>query len=661
MIGASYADRNSKEQDMINRSSYTAWEAIQFSTFKKTINKWRAKTLKIPRIHGHMMTSSIIDARIPFSAMWSPSFVPKPDDWPEQCRVVGTFDFQERVKKVDEEAQAQPHQPSFDPIKAGFSDVVKWFEQGPKPVFIGFGSMVINEPEKLEHIIKAAAKKVGCRIIVQSGWTNLDVSDCVNAEDLDMDLDFKGPLCQNVGRCPHDWLLPLCCAVVHHGGAGTTAAGLKHGLPTFVCPFFADQYMWSEMVARASVGPKPCPVNDLTADILADRLKELTSETIKKNAEELSGKMLAENGIEGGLQHFTDCLPVDNMFCDVNMLLGKVERARYRVVHSKVKVSVEVAAAMDILQHSRSSIRYFFRNRQIRVQPLTVFDYDVAGNILNCGYGCLYGLVGFFFNIVDAALTVLTVPDKWSYRYGLLGCLFGVIWFPFKMIFKAMYAVLYLVDAILVGCYNQFAKENVSWLINPFEKDEAVSYLLPHIKNKLEVITKDGISQERVSLILNSYEFIMMARTAFNKSKPVRSIDLRCDVVQVENLVLSMQDMRCFKTTIEMENAIGSLRRTWDGYNQVTFTQFCYALHPVVGKRLLAEDRPRNRESVRKFHSTEDIIMASYSDLERIVGGDIESNQEPLLSSSNDRVFSRDSVRNDTVASAFMKTKSERF
>ena len=55
----------------------------------------------------------------------------------------------------------------------------------------------------------------------------------------------------SIGPCPHDWLLPQTCAVIHHGGAGTTAAGLRYGLPTLVCPFFGDQPFWGAMVEKA--------------------------------------------------------------------------------------------------------------------------------------------------------------------------------------------------------------------------------------------------------------------------------------------------------------------------------------------------------------------------------------------------------------------------
>lgn len=591
---------------MLNRTSYTGWELIQFQTFKSVINKWRSQVLHTPRIQGHLMTQTIPDARIPFSAMWSPSFVPKPEDWPEQCRVVGTFNFKERTKADDEEGQGAS-KPAFDPIEAGFQDLVDWFNNGgPKPVFIGFGSMVIQEPEKLESAIKEAAVRVGCRIVVQSGWTKLDVSDCANAEDLtDKNLDFEGPLCHNVGRCPHDWLLPLCCSVIHHGGAGTTAAGLKHGLPTFVCPFFADQYMWSEMVARASVGPRPCPVKDLTVDILTERLKDLTSAELKANAVALSEKMNAENGIEGGVAHFVESLPIDNMFCDVKMLLGEVKRAHYRVVGPKLKVSVEVATVTQLTELSEDRFARAFGTRRARLEPLAVFDYDVAGLITSLPHGCVHGCMGVFTNLLRALTSIFRSPDKWSRRQGCCGCIFGTLSVPFLVIYYILYSCLYLLDAILVGAYNQCSKYPREYLINPMAAKKSYVHTTSHLEKLLEKTKNDGLSVERFSILLTSYEATKTARDVFNKSKPEYSPILRCDEVLVSNLLLQFDEMTT-KSHLFMNNDEKDLAKQHIldcELDKITFSRLCHILHLSVGKRILKVRRKRNRESVQSVHN----------------------------------------------------------
>lgn len=124
--------------------------------------------------------------------------------------------------------------------------------------------------------IYKAAKQSGARVLLQSGWSELGIKG----------EDPRDHGCFIMGRAPHDWLMQRCSGVVHHGGAGTTAAGLRCGLPTFICPFFGDQHFWGEMVGRAHLGPKPCPVHDLTASkgakVRPPRSSSGTSDVIPK-------------------------------------------------------------------------------------------------------------------------------------------------------------------------------------------------------------------------------------------------------------------------------------------------------------------------------------------------------------------------------------------
>ena len=110
-----------------NLQSYSAFELMMWSSFSREINKWRISKLRLPYIYGlaQASTNLVTAAKLPFSAMWSASFVPKPEDWPEQCEVVGTF-FVEQKSNFD----SKP-----------FEDLTIWLDNGPKPVFIGFGSM----------------------------------------------------------------------------------------------------------------------------------------------------------------------------------------------------------------------------------------------------------------------------------------------------------------------------------------------------------------------------------------------------------------------------------------------------------------------------------------------------------------------------------------
>jgi UDP:flavonoid glycosyltransferase YjiC (YdhE family) len=179
-----------------NFASYQMFETVMAAALGPFINSWRTHTLLLPKVTRNMMFANpIVSCAIPFSAMWSPSFVPKPDDWPDQCRVVGTFT----------EYNVKTEAPTVDTEQ--FAELIEWIGQGAPPVFIGFGSMVIKDTAALAKMIKDAAKETNTRILVQSSWSKIDVS----AEEEDT------AYCCNVGPVSHDWLLPQCCAVIHHG------------------------------------------------------------------------------------------------------------------------------------------------------------------------------------------------------------------------------------------------------------------------------------------------------------------------------------------------------------------------------------------------------------------------------------------------------------
>ena len=125
--------------------------------------------------------------QVPFTYMWSPTFVPKPADWPSWCVVAGTYSLKQGGK-------------SFDASK--FEALSAWLRSGPPPIFVGFGSMVIKQPEELASMIVEAARRAQRRVLVQSGWSKIDVSETTSNGD-----DGQ-PLCFNVGPAPHDWLLP---------------------------------------------------------------------------------------------------------------------------------------------------------------------------------------------------------------------------------------------------------------------------------------------------------------------------------------------------------------------------------------------------------------------------------------------------------------------
>jgi UDP-glucoronosyl and UDP-glucosyl transferase len=444
-------------------------------------------------------------AKLPFSAMWSPAFVPKPNDWPEQCEVVGTF-------VVDQKT-------SFD--VSPFADLEAWLEKGDKPIFIGFGSMMIKYPFELAENIKAAAHMAKVRVVVQSGWTKLDVED-------------GSGLLHNVGPCPHDWLLPKCCAVVHHGGAGTVAAGLRYGLPTMVCPFFADQFMWGYFVELAGVGPKAFPVNVLTAEKLAKALEDLSSPTLQRAAIKLSKEMAKEDGIQGGHVHFMDCLPRENMLCDVSLLLGETVPARYELIgtglrNHGIKVSAEVAALLEAdnklnwktvwkwcpTSKDRLTDRYIYA---AGIRRHAVTSYNLSGHITHFHHGCFAAFSGLIFGALAAVMEIFMKADQYARSQGAFGCLFGLAISGFYVLIGAFIAVVIFLDRLAVGIANGLLGYNYDFLIDPSWK--AKVHDTPVIEAEKETFLTNGIPKARRSELHEAMNMVVKARIVFQSCKP---------------------------------------------------------------------------------------------------------------------------------------------
>ncbi|MFE0171208.1 glycosyltransferase [Streptomyces sp. NPDC059002] len=195
---------------------------------------------------------------------FSPAVVPRPADWREGLDVVGNW--------WPHHDRAQPLPPELD----------AFLRAGPPPVFIGFGSMAAGEGERLSELAVAALRGAGLRGVLQSGRAGLAAS---------------GDDVLTVGEVPHALLFPWVEAVVHHAGAGTTAAALRAGVPAVPVPVMADQPFWAARVAALGAATDPIPFKDLTAPRLADALGRAVREAAHAGAaSDLAARMAAEDG-----------------------------------------------------------------------------------------------------------------------------------------------------------------------------------------------------------------------------------------------------------------------------------------------------------------------------------------------------------------------------
>ncbi|KAL1357745.1 hypothetical protein HN51_009617 [Arachis hypogaea] len=258
--------------------SYIIVDLLIWWGIRGIINDFRKRKLKLaPIAYFSMYRGSI--SHLPTAYMWSPHVVPKPSDWGPLVDVVG-YCF------LNVGAKYQPRK-----------DFVEWIQKGSKPLYFGFGSMPLEDPKRATDVIIEALKDTEQRGIIDRGWGNLgnltEVPDNVFL--------LEG--------CPHDWLFPQCSAVVHHGGAGTTATGLKAGCPTTIVPFFGDQFFWGDRIYQKGLGPAPIPISQLTLENLSNAIKFMLQPEVKSRAMEVAKLIKDEDGVTAAVDAFHRHLP----------------------------------------------------------------------------------------------------------------------------------------------------------------------------------------------------------------------------------------------------------------------------------------------------------------------------------------------------------------
>jgi sterol 3beta-glucosyltransferase len=256
------------------RMSYGVVDTLIWLGIRGIINSWRKKHLKLRPINYLSGVSQGSITEKPTGYIWSPHLVPKPKDWGPLVDVVG-FCFLNL---------ATDYKPP--------EDLLNFLKAGPPPIYIGFGSLPVEDPEGMTKIIIEALDKSRQRGIIGKGWGGIG------------NLKETPPNVFLLSDCPHDWLFPQCAAVVHHGGAGTTSAGLKAACPTTIIPFFGDQPFWGDRVHEKGVGPAPIPVNHFSLDKLVHAIEFMMDPAVKQKAVELSKAMESEDGIQGAVNAF---------------------------------------------------------------------------------------------------------------------------------------------------------------------------------------------------------------------------------------------------------------------------------------------------------------------------------------------------------------------
>lgn len=267
---------------VLNVLSYSVVNTLMWAGVADLVNEFREETLGLEPLDLAHGTSLLDDAEVPMTYLFPEALVPRPPDWGSHVELAN-FVFWDRAGE-------------YTPP----DELRRFLDAGDPPVYIGFGSCVVEDPEALSTTLTEAIRQAGVRAVVSRGWAALgaDGSDDILVVD----------------DVPHDWLFPRCRAVCHHGGAGTTAAGLRAGLPTVIVPFFGDQFFWGQVVTDAGAG-RTIPADELTADGLAEAFAFCLGDEAKARAEALSTPLRAGDGVDLVVDGVHARLPLAAMRC----------------------------------------------------------------------------------------------------------------------------------------------------------------------------------------------------------------------------------------------------------------------------------------------------------------------------------------------------------
>lgn len=250
----------------VNRASY---HFNQFSAivYGGMINTFRRRILglnQMSRFSDYLHAED--GSRLPVLYGFSEHIVPVPSDYPDTAHVTGYW--HQSGSAWTPPAELEEFLDTEDPI-----------------VYIGFGSMGFGKHAvERGRLIAEAVERAGIRAVVATGWGGLSLPEA-------------SPRILTVDEAPHDHLFPRVTAVVHHGGAGTTAAGLRAGRPTLVCPVLGDQTFWGQRVASLGAGPDPVPLRKLTVEVLADCLRQLVADPqFSRQAAAVGERLRQEDG-----------------------------------------------------------------------------------------------------------------------------------------------------------------------------------------------------------------------------------------------------------------------------------------------------------------------------------------------------------------------------
>jgi UDP:flavonoid glycosyltransferase YjiC (YdhE family) len=294
---------------LTNYVSYAMIDVLVWQSLGDIFNRFRTKLLGLEPV-GLMWAPGMLDRlKVPHTYCWSPALIPQPKDWGDHISISGSYLL---------------HSSDYTPEP----NLKAFLDAGPPPVYIGFGSIVLDNPRATTELMFEVSRQTGQRLLLfesPGGMSAVESDSVVPVPDTVFML----------GDAPHDWLFQHVSCVVHHGGAGTTMTGIAAGKPTVIVPFFGDQAFWGAMIARVGAGPAPIPQKNVTVEKLTEAIDFCLKPETLERAKELASRTAAERGSETGAHLFHEHLTLDRLRCT----LAPSRAAVWRIKRTKVKLS----------------------------------------------------------------------------------------------------------------------------------------------------------------------------------------------------------------------------------------------------------------------------------------------------------------------------------
>ncbi|KAF9483501.1 glycosyltransferase family 1 protein [Pholiota conissans] len=262
----------------VDSPTFNSASNVMWAATSNQINKWRRQCLRLENTDIDRMAES----KITFIYNFSEAVVPKPLDWPDTTTISGYW-FLDNPEH------------GWDPPPELLTFMEKARTDKKPLVYIGFGSITVPRPNKVTAAIVKAVIASDIRAIITKGWS----ARMQNSVDKELPVIIP-PECFMLDKVPHDWLFPRIDAALHHGGAGTTGASLRAGIPTLIKPWFGDQFFWASRVQALGAGLK---INSLSVrDLTEGLIKATRTQSIKDRATAVGVKIRMENGVHKAIR-----------------------------------------------------------------------------------------------------------------------------------------------------------------------------------------------------------------------------------------------------------------------------------------------------------------------------------------------------------------------